>query len=76
MRKNFVSANNGKFIQGFQEITVETDEEEGGNTYNLIVHVINIYLGDITALFLKNPKLEGITNGELYLRDFYGPFTA
>jgi hypothetical protein len=76
MRKNFVSANNVKFIQGFQEITVETDEEEGGNTNNLIVKLKNIYLGDITALFLKNPKLEGITNGEIYLRDFYGPFTA
>ncbi|RTL49387.1 MAG: hypothetical protein EKK39_10820 [Sphingobacteriales bacterium] len=76
MRKNFVSASNVKFIQGFQEITVETDEEEGGNTNNLIVKLKNIFLGDITALFLKNPKLEGITNGEIYLRDFYGSFTA
>lgn len=74
--KNFVSAQNIKFSQGFQEITVETDEEEGGNTNNLILKMKNVVMGDITALFLKNPKLEGLTNGEIRLRDFYGPFNA
>ena len=74
IRKNFVSTQNVKFSQGFQEIVVETEEEDGGNVNNLIVKLKDIVLGDITALIMKNPKLEGLLNGSIYLRDFFGKF--
>lgn len=76
IRKNFVLADNVKFTQGFQEITVETEEEDGGNTNNLIVKLSNVVLGDLTSLVLKNPRLEGITSGEIVMRDFFGQFNA
>lgn len=75
-RKNLVVADNIKFTQGFQEIVVETEEEDGGNTSNLIVKLKNVVLGDLTSLFLKSPRLEGITTGEIVLKDFYGKFSA
>jgi len=42
--------------QGFQEIKVETEEEDGGNTNNLIVNLKNVFLGDITHVFLRIPE--------------------
>jgi len=74
--KDFVSAQNVKFSQGFQEISVESEKEDGDNKNNLIVKLKNIVLGDITSLFFRNPKLEGVTSGEIHLHDFYGKFNA
>lgn len=76
VRKNFVDAKNVKFTQGFQEISVETEEEDGGNTNNLIMKLNKVVLGDITQLFLKDPRLEGETSGDIRLGDFFGDFTA
>ncbi|MDE3235930.1 MAG: translocation/assembly module TamB domain-containing protein [Bacteroidota bacterium] len=76
VRRNFVGAQNVKFSQGFQEITVETEEEDGGNINNLVVNLKNVVLGDITSLFMKEPKLEGMATGNIHLRDFYGPFNV
>lgn len=77
VRKNLLRANNLKFSQGgFQEIAVETEEEDGGNTSNLIVKLKNIVLGDITSLFMKKETLEGVVSGEVKLSDFFGDFVA
>ena len=76
VRKNFVSAENVKFSQGFQEIKVETELSSDNNSNNLVVKLKNVVLGDLTALFIKSPRLEGIGNGEIRLNDFYNDFTA
>lgn len=77
VRRNLLRANNLKFSQGdFQEIAVETEEEDGGNTSNLIVKLKNIVLGDITSLFMKKETLEGVVSGEVKLSDFFGDFVA
>ncbi|NCI45868.1 translocation/assembly module TamB domain-containing protein [Sediminibacterium soli] len=76
VRKHFVRANNIKFSQGFQEITVETEEEDGGNTQNLIVKLKNVIMGDLTYLLFKNPRLEGVTTGDIVLKNFFGTFSA
>lgn len=76
VRKNLLKAQDVKFSQGFQEITVETEEEDGGNTSNLLVKLKNVILGDITSLFIKNQRLEGITNGTIKLSNFFGAFSA
>lgn len=76
IRKNFATASNVKFKQGFQEIVVESVDEEAGNTSNLLVKVINLNLGDIVPLFASEPRMEGLANGSIYLRDFYNKFKA
>jgi hypothetical protein len=58
IRKNFTSAKNVKFSQGFQQITVETEEEEGSNASNLVVRLKNVNMGDFTSLVTTNPRLE------------------
>jgi len=76
VRENFASAKNVKFTQGFQEIAVETEYEDGGNTNNLVIKLKNLVLGDFTQLVTKKPAMEGLANGSIYLRDFYGRFNA
>jgi hypothetical protein len=69
--KNFASAKNMKFTQGFQEIAVESVEEEGGTANTLAVRLKDVNLGDIIPLFVQRPLMEGIANGTVYLRDIY-----
>ena len=76
IRNNFLHASNIHFTQGFQEISAETEEEDGGNTNNLNINLKNVYLGDITSMFFKNPRMEGISSGDVVLRDFFGKFNA
>ncbi len=76
IRNNFIDANNIHLTQGFQEILVETEEEDGGNINNLIVKLKNVFLGDLTSVLFKNPRMEGVTTGDIILRDFFGKFNA
>lgn len=73
IKKDYASASNVKFTQGFQEISVETDKN---NVNNLVVKLKNVNIGDITPLFTNRPRMEGVANGNVYLRDFFNKFTA
>ncbi len=76
IRKKSARATNVKFKQGFQEISVETDQQDSTNSNNLVVKLKDVNIGDFTSLFIKSPTIEGIANGKVYLRDFYGQFNA
>jgi|GEM_PF-61699 len=77
VRRNFVEAKNVKFVQGFQEVTVETETEEDNNASNLKVKLKNLVIGDFTSLLhIKEPKFEGIATGDIKLKDFFGDFYA
>lgn len=73
IKHDFASASNVKFTQGFQEISVETDKADSSN---LLVKLKNVNIGDFTPLFTTHPKMEGVANGSVYLRDFYNKFSA
>ncbi len=77
LRTNLVLAENVKFTQGFQEIVVETVlPDDGSNSNNLAVRLKNVVLGDLSSLFFKDPRLEGITSGTVQLNDLTGNFNA
>ncbi|TAH06958.1 MAG: hypothetical protein EAZ12_08950, partial [Sphingobacteriia bacterium] len=40
------------------------------------VKLKNIIIGDITSLFIKKERLEGLASGTIKLNDFYGDFNA
>lgn len=75
-RNKLVQAQNVKFTQGFQEITVESVPVNGNNTGNLAVRLKNVVLGDLTHIFFKKPRLEGVTSGNIALNDITGDFNA
>ncbi|MEN9598318.1 MAG: hypothetical protein RL596_629 [Bacteroidota bacterium] len=76
IRKNLLRAQDVKFTQGFQEISIETEEEDGGNTNNLVVRLKDVIIGDITSLILKKERLEGVASGTIRLYNFFGDFSA
>lgn len=71
IKKDYASASNVKFTQGFQEIAIETDKADSSN---LVVKLKDVGIGDFTPLFTTTPKMEGIANGKVYLRDFFNKF--
>ncbi len=71
IKQDFASATNVKFVQGFQEISVESENKDSSN---LIIKLKNVNLGDFTPLITQTPRLEGIANGNIFLRDFYNKF--
>ncbi|MCA6486432.1 MAG: translocation/assembly module TamB domain-containing protein [Chitinophagaceae bacterium] len=75
IRNKEVFAQNIRFIQGFQEISIQTDEKDG-HTNNLAVQLNNVILGDLSSLFFQDPRIEGITSGNIYLNDFFQRFHA
>lgn len=74
IKKSFAQATNMKFTQGFQEISIESDPNQIGNTSALIARIKDLNLADFMPLFFKKPELEGVVNGEVFLNDFYGKF--
>lgn len=76
IRKNSAVANNVRFSQGFQEISVESEHKDSTAGNNLVVKLKDVNIGDFTSLVIKSPTLEGIANGKIFLRDFYGSFNA
>ena len=76
IRKGFATAQNVKFVQGFQEITIEPDDTQESKGNSLVVRLKDINIGDFTPIFTKEPRMEGIANGNIYLSDFYGNFRA
>ncbi|MFY7965156.1 MAG: translocation/assembly module TamB domain-containing protein [Chitinophagaceae bacterium] len=74
--KNFTVAKNVKFVQGFQEISLETAPIDDGNTNSLDVKLKDVVAGDITSLFVKNLRIEGITNGTIHVDDIFGKLNA
>ena len=76
LRKNFVHASNVKFVQGTQEILIQTEEEDGGNTNQLNIKLNNIIIGDITNLVIQQPRFEGIANGNITLKNIFNDLKA
>jgi hypothetical protein len=77
LRTKLVKAENVKFTQGFQEISVESDHpDDGSSSNNLVVRLKNVVLGDLSSIFFKNPRLEGLTSGSIQLNDLTGNFNA
>jgi hypothetical protein len=76
LSKNLTEAKNVKFVQGFQEITLESLPDEGGNTSSLDLKLKDLVGGDIASLFLKDLRIEGITNGTIHVDDIFGKLNA
>lgn len=75
LRKRAASAQNVKFTQGFQEIKVETETSADSTINNqLAIRLKNVSLGDFTPLVVQNPRIEGIGNGTVYLKNFFDNF--
>lgn len=74
--KHSASAKNMKFTQGFQEISIESVNDSSSTSNTLAVRLKDVDFGDIIPLVVQKPLMEGIVNGNIYLRDIYSQFHA
>ena len=72
IRKNFVSANEVKFVQGEQEIVISTGKDAQTGKTNVIGKLKKVNINDFTTLFTKKTRLEGLLTGTVTLRDPFG----
>ena len=76
LRTNYINAENIRLTQGFGEIRVISVPGRNDSSNNsLLVNLSNVVLSDFTSLFFKDPRLEGITSGEVRLDDLTGEVT-
>jgi len=71
IRESNTSASNLRFSQGLQEFIFSNAPNEKNA---LQLEMKNVILGDITKLFFSYPKLEGITNGKILLKNIFKDF--
>lgn len=74
IRKNFVSAENVRFTQNDQHISVQTTFDEEFNKSNLLVKLQNLNIGDFAPFLTTDPRLEGLASGNVIMSDFFGKF--
>lgn len=72
IRRNFIDANEIKFVQGKQEIVISTELDTETNGTNVIAKLRSVNADDFISPFLKEPRLEGLVTGTLKLKDPFG----
>ena len=71
-RNKNISANEVKFIQGNQQITIATEPSSIGNSDDILVKLDNVSIDDFTSLAFPDPKLEGLATGTVRISDPFG----
>ncbi len=74
IRKNFVSAENVRFTQNDQHISVQTTYDKDTNKSNLLVNLQNLNISDFAPFLTTDPRLEGLASGNVIMSDFFGKF--
>ncbi|HEY9362294.1 MAG TPA: hypothetical protein VIQ00_03450, partial [Chitinophagaceae bacterium] len=72
LNKKMLMAHNIKFSQNGQEVFISTTPSDIGNSNDVIVAVQNLIVEDITPLFIKTPKVNGLLNGNVRINDPFG----
>ena len=75
-RKNYIGAKNLKFVQGYQEIVIATENEEDNNASHINIDLKNILLGDFIAYVLTDPKIQGVATGKIRLNNVFDNLSA
>ncbi len=77
IQKDFASAKNVKFSQGFQELTVATEQSRRDTSHNnLVFNLSRVNIGDITPLLFSDPRIEGLASGRILMINFFHDFSV
>lgn len=76
LKDSVLMANNIHLSQNGQDIYVSTQPSATGNKNDLIIAAQNIVIGDISPMFLKDPKLDGLLDGNIRVIDPFGAMSV
>ena len=69
---DFLTAKNIRFSQNNQEVFISTQPSAINNSNDVIIAVQHVIVEDITPLFIKEPKLQGLLDGNIRINDPFG----
>lgn len=69
LRKNFIDADDIRFHQDNQSLTLFSRMDDENDEQQLIINVTNFNLGDFIPFAFKNPEIEGALTGLLTITD-------
>jgi len=71
LSNKLLMADNIKFTQNDQQVYISTQPSSIGNSNDVVIAVQNLIVEDVTPVFLKSPKLQGLLDGSIHIN---GPF--
>ena len=75
VRKNYLDANEIKFVQDKQQIVISTELSDENNETNIVAKLQQVNIGDFMPFVLRKPALKGLATGTATVRDPFGKFT-
>ena len=74
VRKNYLDANEVKFVQDKQQIVLSTELSDETNETNIVAKLTEVNIGDFMPFVLTKPSLKGLATGTAIIRDPFGKF--
>jgi len=72
LRKNFIDANEVKFVHGNQQIVISSELDELTDNTHLIAKLKNVNIEDFLPFIVTRPSLQGLVTGTATVRDPFG----
>lgn len=72
--RSFIDAEDIRIVNGEQEILIAGLPSEIGNSNDILISLKRVNLGDLLPYVLTEPKIEGITSGDITIEDPYNKF--
>jgi TamB, inner membrane protein subunit of TAM complex len=72
LRRSVLSASEIKFAQGQQQITIATEPSKEGNGTDVTAKLSKVNIDDFAPYITRQPRLEGIIDGEITINDILG----
>lgn len=69
IRKSVVDASEIRIYNGEQQLLISSIPSELGNSHDIIVELKRVNLGDLLPYVLQEPRIQGITSGEITIED-------
>lgn len=67
--RSVVDASEIRISNGEQQITISSIPSELGNSHDIVATLHRVNLGDIIPFIFTNPRIQGITSGEVTVED-------
>jgi uncharacterized protein YkuJ len=67
--RSVVDASEIRVFNGEQEFLISSIPSEIGNSHDIVIQLRKVNLGDILPFVLQEPRIEGITSGEVTIED-------
>ncbi len=67
--KSVVDASEIRLTNGDQQVLISSIPSELGNSHDIIIELHKVNLGDFLPFVLQEPRIEGITSGEITVED-------